>query len=144
MRHAELPRLDGSRVLVVEGHDDTLELNRLALARLGAEVRSAESGEAALDVLRDWWPNALLTDLRLPGMSAFELVEWAAARLGSHLALPAVATSADARPRIRECAIERGFRECLLKPYDPDDLCVAVAGALGRGRGTTRSSSTIP
>ena len=131
MRHAQLPRLDGSRVLVVDGHCDTLELNELALARLGADVRSAESGEAALDVLREWWPNALLTDLRLPGMSAFELVERVAARMGPSPLL-AVATSADARPRIRENAIERGFRECLLKPYDPDDLCVAIAGALGR------------
>ena len=135
MRHAQLPRLDGSRVLVVDGHCDTLELNELALARLGADVRSAESGEAALDVLREWWPNALLTDLRLPGMSAFELFEKvAAARMGAGAALLAVATSADARPKIRENAIERGFWECLLKPYDPDDLCVAIADALGRNR----------
>jgi CheY-like chemotaxis protein len=124
--------LDGTRVLVVDGHCDTLELNELALASLGADVRSAGSGEAALDVLREWWPNALLTDLRLPGMSAFELVEKAAERKGAGAALLAVATSADARPRIRENAIERGFWECLLKPYDPDDLCVAIAGALGR------------
>jgi two-component system OmpR family response regulator len=134
MRHAQLPRLDGSRVLVVDGHCDTLELNELALASLGADVRSAGSGEAALDVLREWWPNALLTDLRLPGMSAFELVEKAAARMGLGAALLAVATSADARPSIRENAIERGFWDCLLKPYDPDDLCVAIAGALGRSR----------
>jgi CheY-like chemotaxis protein len=131
MRHAELPRLDGTRVLVVEGHCDTLELNRTALVFVGAEVRSAESGEAALEVLRDWWPNALLTDLRLPGMSAFELVERAGVRSGPHR-LAAVATSSDARPRVREHAIEHGFSECLTKPYDPDDLCVAVAGALNR------------
>jgi CheY-like chemotaxis protein len=133
--------LDGSRVLVVDGHCDTLELNELALASLGADVRSAESGEAALDVLREWWPNALLTDLRLPGMSAFELVEKVSARMGVGPLL-AVATSADARPSIRENAIERGFRECLLKPYDPDDLCAVIAGALGRsGRAIVQRSS---
>jgi CheY-like chemotaxis protein len=133
MDHAELPRLDGARVLVVEGHGDTLELNRTALALLGAEVRSAESGEAALAVLRDWWPNALLTDLRLPGMSAFELADQAAT-VGAR-PLPVVATSADARPRVRQDALGRGFRDCLVKPYDPHDLCAAVAGALGRGCG---------
>ena len=108
MRHAQLPRLDGSRVLVVDGHCDTLELNELALASLGADVRSAGSGEAALDVLREWWPNALLTDLRLPGMSAFELVEKLAARMGVGPLL-AVATSADARPSIRENAMKLKF-----------------------------------
>jgi two-component system, OmpR family, response regulator len=138
MRHAELPRLDGTRVLVVEGHGDTLELNRMVLLLLGAEVRSAESGEAALEVLSEWWPNALLTDLRLPGMTAFELVERSGVRSGSH-PLPMVATSSDARPRVRELAIEQGFCECLTKPYDPDDLCAAVAGALGRA-GVPRAS----
>jgi CheY-like chemotaxis protein len=130
MHHAELPRLDGARVLVVERHDDTLELNRTALALLGAEVRSAESGEAALEVLRDWWPNALLTDLCLPGMSAFELADLAAT-VGAR-PLPVVATSADARPRVREDALGRGFRDFLVKPYDPVDLCAAVAVALDR------------
>jgi CheY-like chemotaxis protein len=138
MRHAELPRLDGTRVLVVEGHGDTLEMNRTALAVLGAEVRSAESGEAALEVLRHWRPNALLTDLRLPGMTAFELVELAGVRSGSP-PFPVVATSSDARPSARELAIEQGFCECLTKPYDPDDMCAAVAGALSRA-GALRAS----
>jgi CheY-like chemotaxis protein len=75
-------------------------------------------------------------------MSAFELVEKAAAWMGGGPALLAVATSADARPLIRENAIERGFCDCLLKPYDPDDLCVAIAGALGRGgRASVQRSS---
>ncbi len=137
MRHVQLPRPDGSRVLVVEGHGDTLELNTTVLALRGAEVRSAESGEAALEMLDRWWPNALLTDLGLPGMSAFELAERASTCLRSHQShgpLPVVATCADARPRVRESALERGFRECLTKPYDTDELCDAVARALGRDR----------
>jgi CheY-like chemotaxis protein len=140
MRHVDLPRLDGARVLVVEGHDDTLELNQMALTLLGAEVRSAASGEAALALLRDlgWRPNALLTDLRLPGMSAFELADRVTAQPGAE-PLPVVATSADARPRAREDALGRGFRACLIKPYDPDDLCAAVAGALGFGLDKERS-----
>ncbi len=137
MRHADLPRLDGCRVLVVEGHDDTLEMNQIALACLGADVRSASSGEAALAVLGDheWWPNALLTDMSLPGMSAFELADRVAAPEssdGARRAVPVVATSADARPRARQEGLGHGFRAVLFKPYDPADLCAAVAGALGR------------
>jgi CheY-like chemotaxis protein len=141
MRHVQLPRLDGSRVLVVEGHGDTLELNATVLALHGAEVRSAESGEAALEVLDSWWPNALLTDLGLPGMSGFELAERASTCLHSHplQPLPVVGTCADARPRVREYAIERGFSDCLAKPYDTEALCDAIARALGR-RGKQRPS----
>jgi CheY-like chemotaxis protein len=127
--------LDGCRVLVVEGHDDTLEMNQMALAYLGADVRSARSGEAALAVLgdRDWWPNALLTDMSLPGMSAFELADRVAAPGGgTRRDVPVVATSADARPRARQEGLGHGFRAVLFKPYDPAELCAAVAGALGR------------
>jgi CheY-like chemotaxis protein len=127
--------LDGCRVLVVEGHDDTLEMNRMALSILGADVRSACSGEAALAVLGDpeWVPNALLTDMSLPGMSAFELADRVAAPAGgAKRDVPVVATSADARPRARLEGLGRGFRAVLFKPYDPAELCAAVAGALGR------------
>jgi len=129
MSRSELTRLDGARVLVVEGHDDTLELNRLVLALRGAEVRVACTAEAALDLARCWAPDAVLTDLRLPGMSAFELIDRVAALDGERI--PVVGTSADARPQAREDALGRGVCAYLTKPVEPDDLCFAVAQAIG-------------
>jgi two-component system CheB/CheR fusion protein len=123
-------RLNGARVLVVEGHDDTLEMNRITLSTCGAEVRTAPSGEAALDMLRQWTPDALLTDLRLPGMSAYELVERVASQSGARVRC--VGTSSEARPHERAKALEHGFCDCLTKPVDPNELCRAIARAIGR------------
>ncbi len=122
--------LEGARVLVVEGHDDTLELNRILLAHRGAEVRVAGTAEAALDLMRSWPPDAVVTDLRLPGMSAFELVAkaWAPGRDR----VPVVGTSTDVRPQARADALGRGICAYLTKPVEPDDLCSAVAWAVGR------------
>lgn len=128
MNGSELARLYGARVLVVEGHDDTLELNRLVLALRGAEVRVAGTAEAALDLARRWAPDAVLTDLRLPGMSAFELIDKVASLDGERI--PVVGTSADARPQAREAALIRGVCAYLTKPVEPDDLCSAVARAI--------------
>jgi CheY-like chemotaxis protein len=124
-------RLDGARVLVVEGHDDTLEMNRITLSRRGAEVRTAPSGEAALDMLRQWMPDALLTDLRLPGMSAYELVEQVSTQLGDRVRC--VGTSSEARPYERAKALASGFCAYLTKPVEPAELCRAIARAIGRG-----------
>jgi CheY-like chemotaxis protein len=129
MSRSDLTRLNGARVLVVEGHDDTLELNRIVLAHRGAEVRAACSAEAALDLLKTWPPDALLTDLRLPGMSAFELIDVVWARGGDRV--PVVGTSADARPQARADAFDHGVFAYLTKPIEPDELCSAVAEALG-------------
>jgi CheY-like chemotaxis protein len=124
-------RLDGARVLVVEGHDDTLEMNRITLATRGAEVRTAPSGEAALDIVRQWTPDALLTDLRLPGMSAYELVQRVSTQSGDRVRC--VGTSSEARPHERAKALASGFHDCLTKPVDPAELCRAIARAIGRG-----------
>lgn len=129
MSRSELARLDGARVLVVEGHGDTLELNRLVLALRGAEVRAACTAEAALDLARGWAPDAVLTDLRLPGMSAFELIDKVSAPDGERI--PVVGTSTDARPQAREAALGHGVCAYLTKPFELDDLCSAVAQAIG-------------
>jgi CheY-like chemotaxis protein len=124
-------RLDGARVLVVEGHDDTLEMNSITLSTRGAEVRTAPSGEAALDMLRQWTPDALLTDLRLPGMTAYELVERVSTESGARVRC--IGTSSEARPHERVRALQGGFCDYLTKPVDPAELCRAVARAIGRG-----------
>jgi CheY-like chemotaxis protein len=131
MNRSELTGLEGARVLIVEGHDDTLELNRMLLAHRGADVRVAGTAQAALDLMRNWPPDAVLTDLRLPGMSAFELVDQACAPGGDRV--PVVGTSADVRPQARAHALGRGVYAYLTKPVEPDDLCSAVAQAVGLG-----------
>jgi CheY-like chemotaxis protein len=123
--------LEGARVLVVEWHDDTLELNRILLAHRGAEVRVAGTAEAALDLMRSWPPDAVVTDLRLPGRSAFKLVDEACAPGRGRV--PVVGTSTDVRPEARADALDRGICAYLTKPVEPDDLCSAVARAVGRG-----------
>lgn len=70
---AELPKKP--RVLVVEDHGPT----RLAMTQLirqtGAEVTSARDGEEALGHLLTQKFDVLLTDLRMPVMDGFELLQ---------------------------------------------------------------------
>jgi CheY-like chemotaxis protein len=62
-------------VLVVDDEHGVRELLLSALRRAGYEVRSASSGETALDMILKAPPRALLTDLMMPGgMSGYELI----------------------------------------------------------------------
>jgi CheY-like chemotaxis protein len=74
MRLNEVPTRR-SKILVVEDHAPT----RLAMAKLireaGADVVSARDGEEALGYLLTQRFDVLLTDLRMPVMDGFELLQ---------------------------------------------------------------------
>jgi CheY-like chemotaxis protein len=60
------------RVLVVEDDVDTIEMMRVALRRVGYNVDIAADGYEALTLARRWRPQAIVLDLRLPGMDGYE------------------------------------------------------------------------
>src|SRR6185503_12995583 len=105
------PRLDGVRALVVDDHEDGLELVAMILAQQGAEVIKAKDAALALTLLRDKRPNVLVSDLEMPGESGYELVEKVRALAAGQGGLtPAVALTAFTRPDDRVRALMAGFQ----------------------------------
>jgi CheY-like chemotaxis protein len=62
------------RVLIVEDDPIVLETSAAVVRSFGFSVRTAEDGFVALQILREVLPDIILTDLRMPGMSGFELL----------------------------------------------------------------------
>jgi CheY-like chemotaxis protein len=106
---------------------------REVLEAAGATVVSAESGRAALSVLNECTPHAIVSDLGMPGMDGFELlgqlrqsvIEW-------RRTLPAAALTAYARSEDRTRSLQSGFQLHLSKPIDPEELVAAVATLVSR------------
>jgi CheY-like chemotaxis protein len=67
-------RLFKCRVLVVEDDPLVLETTAAVVRSFGFSVRTAEDGFDALQILREILPDIILSDLRMPGMSGFELL----------------------------------------------------------------------
>jgi CheY-like chemotaxis protein len=67
-------RLFKCRVLVVEDDPLVLKTTATIVRSFGFSVRTAEDGFVALKILREVLPDIILTDLRMPGMSGFELL----------------------------------------------------------------------
>jgi CheY-like chemotaxis protein len=67
-------RLFKCRVLVVEDDPLVLETTAAIVRSFGFSVRPAEDGFVALKILREVLPDLILCDLRMPGMSGFELL----------------------------------------------------------------------
>jgi CheY-like chemotaxis protein len=129
-----LPRvLQGVRVLVVDDDEDTAELFAVALSACGAHVVTTTSAPHALRALAAEALDVVVTDLAMPGADGYWLVN-EIRRLADDRArtLPVVAVTAFGREHFRGRAIAAGFFDHLVKPVEPEALCLAVARAVGR------------
>jgi diguanylate cyclase (GGDEF)-like protein len=72
------------RILVVDDHEDNIELLRARLEARGYEVEGASDGQAALDAVTRTCPDLILLDVMMPKMDGMEVVK----RLKANKALP--------------------------------------------------------
>ena len=130
-----VPRLEGTRILVVDDDQDALELSREILELTGATVITADSGQEALRKLVDGSADMLIADIGMPRMDGFELI--ARIRASAETAvrgIPAAALTAFARSDDKVRAMRSGFQLHLSKPIEPGDL-LAAAATLARRAG---------
>ncbi len=120
---------DVKHILVVDDHFEMLEFLRsmLELSSQDYEVLAVPSAEEGLLELRRGNFDLLITDVRLPGMSGFDLIR-RVQRLG--LELPVIMITAYSSSQGRKEAAELGVLQYFQKPLDTDDVLTAVTRAL--------------
>jgi DNA-binding NtrC family response regulator len=118
-------------VLVV---DDEKNMRRSLQTMLGDEgyaVLTAESAEAALELLEQEPCFMVVTDARLGGMSGYDFLAKIKARWPD---LPSLMITAYATPKLAVEAIKAGAMDYLSKPFEPEELFHAVARCAERHR----------
>ncbi|RZT10982.1 PAS domain S-box-containing protein [Duganella sp. CF402] len=126
--HAAVQDLSGVQVLVVDDEDDARELIKRILSDCNAEVLTAATAAEALQLLQHERPDLLVSDLGMPGMDGYGLLDRIRA-LGPSRGgdLPAIALTAFAHAEDRGRALASGFLAHLAKPVEPDELIAKVA-----------------
>jgi len=81
----------------------------------GVELRIAEDGAEALDVVKDWTPDLLVLDAHLPDMTGYEVLT-ALRRQPALVGTPAFMCSADASASDQQSARDAGFVGYWAKP----------------------------
>ena len=121
-------------VLAVDDDTDALGLVREILESAGAKVRTATSARAALALIEEEVPDVMVSDLGMPGMDGYELIQRVRQMEGPAKELPTAALTAYARSEDRAKALRLGFEMHLAKPIDPSELIAAVASLARRRR----------
>src|ERR1700704_2668689 len=62
------------KILIVDDHEDNIELLRARLEARGYEVEGANDGQAALDAVERSCPDLILLDVMMPKMDGMEVV----------------------------------------------------------------------
>ena len=109
-------------ILVVEDDTDTRKVLGELLTGLfpSTRVLMAESGEAALELIRRTRPSVVVLDLHLKGIQGFDFAARIAALDGQRP--PIIALTGDSSPATLKRAETAGFAAFLRKPADIDRL----------------------
>jgi CheY-like chemotaxis protein len=116
--------LSGVRVLAVDDDLDSLQLVALVLKQAGATVMTASSAIEALRILEQQSVQVLVSDIGMPAMDGYALLQTVRSQRRSPLA--AIALTAYATETDQQQAIASGFQQHLAKPIDPAILVQAV------------------
>jgi PAS domain S-box len=130
-----------ARVLVADDNADMREY----VARLlqdGYEVRTAADGAEALEIVRRWTPELVLSDVMMPGMDGVALTKALRADPATR-ELPVVLLSARAGEEARIEGLETGADDYLTKPFSGRELLARVHAHLQLARSRREAAMRV-
>jgi len=115
----------GKHILIVDDSPSMRTLLAMSLSAQGHQVDTAEDGVHGLERLPDVMPDLLFTDINMPRMDGFGLIE--AVRAQTQFDdMPILVLSTESSPEKKERAFDAGASGWIVKPFDPDRLGAAI------------------
>ena len=120
---------DGKRnILVVDDEPQITRVLKTTLSSQGYGIRTATDGKQALQEMKDWPPDLVITDLRMPNMDGLQLCR--AIRAESRV--PIIVLSVKGEETIKVEALDAGADDYITKPFNVNELLARVRAALRR------------
>jgi len=119
---------DPPHILVVDDEPQITRVLRTSLSAQGYDIRVANSGEMALEIMKDWSPNMIITDLSMPAMDGVELCR----RIRAVSQVPILVLSVRDKERQKVEALDAGADDYVTKPFGMNELLARVRANLRR------------
>jgi PAS domain S-box-containing protein len=126
----DLPRLDDARILVVDDEPDGRALLARVLQERGAIPTCTGDARVALDSLQNDTFDLLLSDIGMPDMDGYALIQRVRALDSRMGRIPAIAVTAYARAEDRQRSLLAGYQMHISKPLEAPELIAAIASLL--------------
>ncbi len=115
-------------ILVVDDEPQITRVLRTTLVAQGYEIRVANDGEMALEIMKDWTPHLIITDLSMPRMNGVELSR----RVRTVSQVPILVLSVRDQERQKIEALDAGADDYITKPFSMNELLARVRANLRR------------
>jgi two-component system KDP operon response regulator KdpE len=119
---------DHRRILIVDDEPQITRVLRTSLTSHGYDLRVANDGETALEILKDWVPDLMITDLTMPNMDGLELCR----RFRVKSKAPIIVLSVKGEERTKVQALDAGADDYVTKPFGMNELLARVRANLRR------------
>ena len=117
-----------AHILVVDDEPQITRVLRTALTAQGYDIRVANDGEMALEIMKDWVPSLIITDLSMPNLDGVQLCR----RVRTVSQVPIVVLSVRDQERQKIEALDAGADDYVTKPFSMNELLARVRANLRR------------
>lgn len=122
--------MSAGRILVVDDEPQITRVLKTTLSSQGYGVRSAGNGQEALDEMKGWSPDLIITDLRMPKMDGLELCR----DIRSRSTVPIIVLSVKGEEAVKVQALDAGADDYITKPFSVNELLARVRASLRRAK----------
>jgi two-component system KDP operon response regulator KdpE len=126
-------------ILVVDDEPQITRVLKTTLSSQGYGVRTASDGDEAIQMMRDWAPDLVITDLRMPNLGGLELCR----QIRAKSRIPIIVLSVKGEERIKVEALDAGADDYVTKPFGVRELLARVRAALRRAAAPAEPDSPL-
>jgi len=130
---------DPAHILVVDDEPQITRVLRTSLSAQGYDIRVANTGEMALEIMKDWQPNLIITDLSMPTVDGVQLCR--TVRAASNV--PIIVLSVRDKEQQKVEALDAGADDYVTKPFGMNELLARVRANLRRMPSQTEADPVI-
>ncbi|MBV2089377.1 MAG: response regulator [Candidatus Thiodiazotropha sp. (ex Ctena orbiculata)] len=118
------------RILIADDNKENLQLLKKLLTQVGFRVKEAKDGQEAIDIYKQWRPDFIWMDMRMPNVDGYE-----ATRIIRNLPngdnIKIVAITASAFKEQKSKILDAGCDEVVRKPYRSYEIFDVMSDVLG-------------
>ena len=131
---------DGNRnILVVDDEPQITRVLKTTLSAQGYGIRAAGDGVQALEEMKSWSPDLIITDLRMPNMGGLELCR----KVRAQSRIPIIVLSVKGEETIKVEALDAGADDYVTKPFSVNELLARVRAALRRTSAAEEAEASL-
>ncbi|HUE52749.1 MAG TPA: response regulator transcription factor [Terriglobales bacterium] len=123
-----MTNFDKRNILVVDDEAQITRVLRTTLSAQGYIIRTAADGLQALQEMKTWPPDLIITDLRMPNMDGLQLCR----KVRTESGVPIIVLSVKGEETIKVEALDAGADDYVTKPFSVNELMARVRAALRR------------